>query len=121
MAVDEALVDAFVAGAQQHRAGAASELGHRAPAERRPAGVNFTTGAATSSRAVRANRGQRALERLDQHHHARAAAEGAVVDTRVRRVGEVAQLPERTSTQPCSKARRVMPCARSGRTARETA
>ena len=68
--------------------------------------------------AVGSDRRQRALQRLGQHHHARPAAEGAVVDPSVGVLGEVAQRPQAhidlRAFDLRPKARRVTPWLRCG-------
>ncbi len=96
MAVDDALVQALVAAAQQRRAGAVGPLAHQRLVDAATSGCEQHDGACGHAR-IRArarHRDQRALQRLGQHHHARAAAERAVVDAAVGALGVVAQGPQ---------------------------
>ena len=116
MAVDEALVDALVAAAQQHRA----RRRRRTPrtsawSMRRPVGVKCTSGAGSPRPRSARTACERALQRLGQHHHARARRRRAG-----RRRGGSCRRRSRaaaracTSTWPVSNARRVTPCVRCG-------
>ena len=92
LAIDEALVDAFVAGAKKNGAvveHAQHVLPHRL-AGRREIDERRRHGIAT----IGANRGNGALERLDQQHHARTAAVRPVIDAGMRRIAEIAKLPQ---------------------------
>ena len=90
--VDETLVDTFVAGAEKH--GASGECADRFLSQRLAGRREVDQGRGRRFVAIRPNGGERAFERLDEQHHAGAAAVGPVVDARVRRVAEIAQLPE---------------------------
>ena len=92
--VDEALVDAFVARAEQDRAGAGRESLDRRLAQQRAGRREADQRRRRRLGAGGADRREGALERLDQQHHPRAAAVGSVVDARMRRIAEVAQRPE---------------------------
>ena len=90
--VDEALVDAFIAAADQHRALAGGPALDRFVAQR------LADGRKQHDRRRRAARGQRRVEagreRLGHHHHPGAAAEGPVVHALVVALGEIARIPE---------------------------
>ena len=98
--VDEALVDALVAGTEQDRARAGGELRHRGLAKRRSRRAEAHQRHRLRFRPRGADRRQGALERLDQQHHSRAAAVRPVVDARVRWIAEVAQRPEMNVDPP---------------------
>jgi hypothetical protein len=92
--VDEPLVDALVARAEQDRAGAARELGDSGLPQRNAGRAEADERRRRRLGACRADRSERALERLDEEHHPGPAAVRPVVDARVRRVAEGAQRPE---------------------------
>ena len=94
MGVDEALVHAFIAAAQQHRAWGGGSLQHQRLVQslthRRKINQGgslavFTTGLADGVQAGR--------QGLGQHHHAGAAAERAVVHPPVVAIGIVTRVP----------------------------
>ena len=113
MAVDEALVDTFIATAQKHRTGADGKLFHQrlvdAPPGRREVHQRRLDGFASRL----PNCQQRARQRLGQHHHARPAAIRPIVDTAVVVVGEIAQGPQldvdptRFERTPCDAVNQV--------------
>lgn len=108
MGVDEALVHALVAATHQHGAGAGSQLLHTLLGEALACGAEPDHGQARRwrlatdrirhrggiGRLARADGRQTAHQRLDQHHHARPATEGAIVDAAVDALGVVAQGPQ---------------------------
>ena len=94
MAIDETLIDAFVASTEQDRSGAGGKLADRRLAQwaarRREIHERRRRGLGT----IGANRGERPSQRLGEQHHARTTAVGPIVDAGMRRVTEIAQLPE---------------------------
>lgn len=92
VAVDEALVDALVAAAQQDRPRAGRELAHDGLVDAAAGGGEVHDRRALGAGGAHGR--EAALQRLDEHHHAGAAAIGAVVDAAVVVVGELAQRPQ---------------------------
>jgi hypothetical protein len=88
---DEALVDAFVAAADQHQPRPRCQLAHLALVK--PCALGAEVHHVRGARIGGTHGVQRLDQRIDQHDHAGTAAVGAVVDMPVRQLRKVAQLP----------------------------
>src|SRR5690606_25962415 len=88
---DQALVDALVAAAEQHQAIQAGQLAH--PGLVQPATLGTEVDHVRRLRIRLANGAKAGQQRLDHHHHAGPAAEGAVVDLAVVAFRMIARVP----------------------------
>ena len=100
MGIDKALVNTFIATAKQYRATAFGPLRHHRMLERGANGrkQNYRCGLGLLLRISLdtgcANRIQAQLQGLGHHHHAGAAAKGAVIDATVVAFGPVTRVPQ---------------------------
>lgn len=97
MGIDEALVQALVAAAQQDCALPLRPLGHHGMAQRGADRGEQHHGSRLGLAGLAARlpgRLQAALQRFGHHHHARTAAEGAIVHAPVVALGMVARIPQ---------------------------
>ncbi len=92
VAIDEALVDAFVARTEQHRTPA--EVADRRLPEHLPGRREIDERRGHGLVSIGTNGRQRPFERLDQQHHAGPAAVRPIIDAGMRRVAEITQRPE---------------------------
>ena len=102
LAVDQALIHAFVAAAQQHQARFGRKFHHHRLIQPAPLGRQVDHPAAEPvRRLLRGARGRDRLhQRLGQHHHAGPAPVGPVIHRAMRIAGEVARVVETERVQP---------------------
>jgi hypothetical protein len=94
VAIDEALVYAFIAATQQHGAGSFGELLHHGLGQGPAGGREVHHRHLSDVGASGSHGGQRTLQRLNQHHHAGSAAIGPVIDAAIGVQRIVAQGPQ---------------------------
>ena len=99
LGLDQALVHALVAPAQQRQPRQRRQFAHPGLVQRPPLRAQVDQ-VRTLQRLGRAHRRQAAAQRLHQHDHARPAAEAAVIDLAVIALGVVARIPAMQLQQP---------------------